>query len=87
MGSAHDQTQTELRPGALRYVDALIGILREGGVSVVRVHHALHILGSRALGFAHALVDDSSDLEPEATIGAQLVQQRWTWPLAGVTVH
>ena len=27
---------------------------------------ALHILGSRLLGFTQALVDDSGDLEPEA---------------------
>jgi hypothetical protein len=29
------------------------------------VHHALHILGSRALGFAQALFDDSGDLDPD----------------------
>jgi hypothetical protein len=52
-------------PAALRYVNAVLGILREGGFSIAQTHHALHILGSR-LGFTQALFDDSDDLESEA---------------------
>ena len=53
-------------PAALHYVNAVLGILREGGFSIAQTHHALHILGSRLLGFTQALFDDSGDLEPEA---------------------
>ena len=56
-----------------RYANAVIGILREGGFSVALAHHALHILGSRVLGFSQDLFDDSPDLDPEAA--AQLVAQ------------
>ena len=53
-------------PAALHYVNAVLGILREGGFSIAQTHRALRILGSRLLGFAQALFDDSGDLEPEA---------------------
>ena len=53
-------------PAALQYVNAVLGILREGGFSIAQTHHALHILGSHLLGFTQALFDDSGDLEPEA---------------------
>jgi AcrR family transcriptional regulator len=60
------EAQAAPGPAALRYVNALLGVLREGGFSVAQAHHALHILGSRALGFSQDLFDDSGDLEPEA---------------------
>jgi AcrR family transcriptional regulator len=60
------ETQTAPGPAALHYVNAVLGILREGGFSIAQTHHALHILGSRVLGFTQALFDDSGDLEPEA---------------------
>ena len=60
------EAQAAPGPAALRYVNAVLGILREGGFSIAQTHHALHILGSRLLGFTQALFDDSGDLEPEA---------------------
>jgi AcrR family transcriptional regulator len=60
------QAQTAPGPAALRYFNAVIGILREGGFSIPQTHHALHILGSRLLGFTQDLFDDSGELEPEA---------------------
>jgi AcrR family transcriptional regulator len=55
-------------PGAsgLRYYDAVMGILREGGFSLEMTHHAIHLFGSRLLGFTQDLFDDSPDLEPAA---------------------
>src|SRR4051812_13808557 len=53
------ETRTAPGPAMLGYVNTVIGILREGGFSVAQAHHALHILGSRVLGFAQALFDDS----------------------------
>jgi AcrR family transcriptional regulator len=60
------EAQAAPGPAALHYVNAVLGILREGGFSIAQTHHALHILGSRLLGFTQALFDDSGDLEPEA---------------------
>jgi AcrR family transcriptional regulator len=59
------ETRTAPGPAALGYVNAVIGILREGGFSIAQAHHALHILGSRVLGFAQAIFDDSGDVDPQ----------------------
>jgi AcrR family transcriptional regulator len=62
------ESRTTLGPAMMRYVNTVLGILREGGFTVAQTHHALHLLGSRALGFTQELFDDSSDeeLDPEA---------------------
>lgn len=67
------EAQTAPGPSALRYINTLLGLLREGGFSVAQAHHVLHILGSRAVGYTQELFDDSGDLEPEAA--AALAQQ------------
>ena len=57
-------------PGAsgLRYYDAVMGILREGGFSLAMTHHAIHLLGSRLLGFTQDLFDDSPDVDMDAAM-------------------
>jgi AcrR family transcriptional regulator len=66
---------TRVAPGPtmLRYYDVVMGILREGGFSLELTHHAIHMLGSRMLGFTQDLFDDSTDREPEAA--ASLAEQ------------
>jgi AcrR family transcriptional regulator len=59
------ETRTAPGPAALGYANAVIGIFRTGGFTIAQVHHALHILGSRLLGFTRVLFDDSGDLDPE----------------------
>ena len=59
-------SRTTPGPAMMRYVNAVLGVLREGGFSVAQSHHALHILGSRMLGFTQDLFDDSGELDPEA---------------------
>jgi hypothetical protein len=51
----------------------VIGTLREGGFTIAQAHQAIHILGSRALGFTQALFDDSGDedLDPETAARLQ----------------
>ena len=63
------ETRSAPGPAALRYVNAVLGIFREGGFSIAQAHHGLHILGSRALGFTQDLFDDSGDLDPETAAG------------------
>jgi AcrR family transcriptional regulator len=60
--------ETRAAPGSagIAYANAVLGILREGGFSIAQAHHALHILGSRVLGFTQGVFDDSADSDPEA---------------------
>jgi AcrR family transcriptional regulator len=60
------ESRTTPGPATLRYINTVIGLLREGGFTIAQAHHAIHILGSRALGFTQELFDDSDELEPEA---------------------
>jgi AcrR family transcriptional regulator len=59
-------------PGMLRHVDRVLATLRRGGCSVQLGHHALHVLGSRILGFSQDLFDDSPANRADlATLEAQ----------------
>jgi AcrR family transcriptional regulator len=49
----------EATPAVLQHIDRVLGVLRSGGCSVDLSHHALHLLGSRILGFSQDLFDDS----------------------------
>ncbi|MGI9528654.1 MAG: TetR/AcrR family transcriptional regulator C-terminal domain-containing protein [Acidimicrobiia bacterium] len=62
------ETRTIMTPVLLRYMDTLLGIMVEGGFSNDLGHHALHALGSRALGFNQELFepDDPSESDEEA---------------------
>ncbi|WP_344272671.1 TetR/AcrR family transcriptional regulator C-terminal domain-containing protein [Actinomadura napierensis] len=51
------ETRTATGLAVLRYHDGLIGLMRDGGFSNDLCHHALHALGSRALGFTQELFD------------------------------
>jgi AcrR family transcriptional regulator len=68
------ESRTAPGPATLRYINTVLGILREGGFTVAQAHHALHILGSRLLGFTQELFDDSADVDPEtaATVAREL---------------
>jgi AcrR family transcriptional regulator len=60
------ETRAAPGPAGIAYVNAVLGILREGGFSIAQAHHALHILGSRLLGFTQSVFDDSADPDAEA---------------------
>src|SRR5215470_14993323 len=49
------ESRTTMSPTVMRYYDSLVGLLRQGGLSVSLTHHAMHALGSRALGFTQEL--------------------------------
>jgi AcrR family transcriptional regulator len=49
------ETRTSMTPTLLRYMDSLLGIMIRGGFSYDLGHHAMHALGSRALGFNQEL--------------------------------
>jgi AcrR family transcriptional regulator len=51
------ESRTTMRPAVVIYHDRLVGLMRAGGFSYDLAHHALHALGSRALGFSQELFD------------------------------
>ncbi|HYN97248.1 MAG TPA: TetR/AcrR family transcriptional regulator C-terminal domain-containing protein [Pilimelia sp.] len=55
------ETRTGTSLAVLQYFDGLVGMMRDGGFSYDLIHHSLHALGSRALGFTQELFDPSSD--------------------------
>ena len=59
------ETRTTPGPANLRYMEAVTGILLDGGFTVDLAHHAMHVLGSRVLGFSQDLYDDSGVPDPE----------------------
>jgi AcrR family transcriptional regulator len=59
------ESRTGMSPAMMAYMNAVIGLLREGGFSIKLAHHAIHVLGSRVLGFTQDLFDDSTELSPE----------------------
>jgi AcrR family transcriptional regulator len=69
------ETRAAPGPAALGYINAVLGTLREGGFTIAQTHQALHILGSRALGFTQALFDDSGDGDLDPETAAQLQDQ------------
>jgi AcrR family transcriptional regulator len=67
------ETRAAPGPAGIAYVNAVLGILREGGFSIAQAHHAIHILGSRMLGFTQGVFDDSAD--PDAEVAASLPEE------------
>ena len=64
------ESRTGMSPALVRYHDALIGLMRAGGLSYDLIHHGMHALGSRALGFTQELFDpgDGGGDDPEAAL-------------------
>jgi AcrR family transcriptional regulator len=60
------ETRTNTSPAVVRYFDGLVGLMRDGGFSYDVAHHALHALGSRALGFTQELFDPGEGVPDEA---------------------
>ena len=52
-------------PTVMEYLDSMVGIFRAGGFSIDLTHHAVHVMGSRLLGFSQELFVDNSDADPE----------------------
>ncbi|MDQ7808467.1 TetR/AcrR family transcriptional regulator C-terminal domain-containing protein [Amycolatopsis sp. A133] len=58
-------TRSSTSTAVLKYYDGLVALMREGGFSHDRIHHALHALGSRALGFSQELFDPNAGASAE----------------------
>jgi AcrR family transcriptional regulator len=64
------ETRTEMSPAMLRYHDGLVGLMRAGGFSYDLAHRALHVLGSRSLGFTQELFDPGAGPVDEDAMSA-----------------
>ncbi|MEU3468761.1 TetR/AcrR family transcriptional regulator C-terminal domain-containing protein [Streptomyces sp. NPDC006687] len=64
-------------PAVLEYLDSMIGVLRDGGLSADLAHHAMHALGSRVLGFSQELFDTSGGSAPPDPAHALTLAQRY----------
>jgi len=51
------ESRTGMSLAVIRYHEGLVGLMRAGGFSYDLIHHAMHALGSRALGFTQELFD------------------------------
>jgi AcrR family transcriptional regulator len=51
-------------PAVLLHLERVLAVMRDGGCSVDLCHHAIHLFGSRLLGFSQDLFDDSADAPP-----------------------
>jgi AcrR family transcriptional regulator len=68
------ETRTQPPPSIMRYFDSLLGLMLEGGFSLDLAHHAMHALGSRAVGFSQELfVTDDDDVDPD--LMAMMIRQ------------
>jgi AcrR family transcriptional regulator len=70
--------RTSMSPEIILYFEGLLGIMIEGGFSYDLAHHAMHALGSRALGFTQELFapdnETASDDMAEEVL-AQMAEQ------------
>jgi AcrR family transcriptional regulator len=62
------EARSSMSPTIVLYHEGLLEILRKGGFSYDLAHHAMHALGSRAMGFTQELFQPADD-EDDAGIG------------------
>jgi AcrR family transcriptional regulator len=69
------ETRANPGPATMRYLEIVITILREGGLSVDQTHHAMHVLGSRHFGFNQELFDAPGETGEQPQITALAASQ------------
>ena len=53
------EAQDTPTPAVLQHLERVLAIMHEGGCSIDLSHHAMHLFGSRLLGFSQDLFDDT----------------------------
>ncbi len=72
------EDRAEPTPAGLLHMNTVVGIMREGGFTLDLAHHALHVLGSRVLGFSQDLFDDAPDVRPEPAVRQRRRRCGWS---------
>ena len=62
------ESRAEPTSMVIGYIDSMMGIFVSGGFSVDLMHHAIHVMGSRILGFSQELFDDTSSMPEDEAI-------------------
>jgi AcrR family transcriptional regulator len=52
-------------PAVLQHLERVLAIMHDGGCSIDLSHHAMHLFGSRLLGFSQDLFDDTAAADPQ----------------------
>ena len=82
------ETRTSISPATMRYFDELLGVLRGGGFSYDLAHHAMHALGSRALGFTQELFEPENADEDDEDIAEAMAEMADQFPhLTGMMIE
>ncbi|MFI6515261.1 TetR/AcrR family transcriptional regulator [Spirillospora sp. NPDC050679] len=73
------ESRTTTSPAVIAYYDHVVAILRAGGFSFDLAHRALHVLGSRALGFTQELFrpDPAQTTNAQATAMMEQMAERF----------
>lgn len=66
---------TEIGPGRLRYMDSILGRLRDSGFSARMTHHAYHAVDSHIMGFTLWEAGYSGDKVKLAEFGATFIRE------------
>jgi AcrR family transcriptional regulator len=73
------ESRINMSPSVMQYFDSIGGRFMAAGFSMDLTHHAMHALGSRALGFTQELFDagddEASDPDADAAMFEQLAEQ------------
>lgn len=71
------EQRSSMSPAVIFYFEGILEIMRKGGFSYDLAHHALHALGSRALGFTQELFqpDDAADDDTSQEIFDEMAEQ------------
>ena len=62
------ESRGEPTPTVIAYMDSMMGIFLAGGFSIDLMHHALHVMGSRLLGFSQELYDDNASMPDDEAL-------------------
>ena len=75
------ESRTTMNGAILRYYHGFLEVFQAGGMSYDLAHHAMHALGSRALGFSQELFDPTPGTSEEAASEELLAQMATELPL------
>jgi len=57
------ESRTRPTMTVMAYMDSMIGMFIAGGFSIDLIHHVIHAMGSRLMGFTQEMFNDQSDEE------------------------
>jgi len=69
------ETRKTMSYPMMRYMESVAAIMRDGGFSIDLMHHAMHALGSRALGFSQELYEESDGSDQSPEVQAAMMEQ------------